>query len=87
MSSMLSFLTCKCNSSSAVLIQLRERIRGSLLTHELCSIEKYILQYLGAGYDASKVECYIDCNFTSQGMFLLSLHFSIFLHDIFVFLY
>lgn len=32
-----------------------------------CSIEKYILQYLGGGFNASMVDCYIDCNFTSQG--------------------
>ncbi|KAM3562338.1 hypothetical protein ARSEF4850_002819 [Beauveria asiatica] len=33
-------------------------------------IEKYILQYLGSGYDASMVDCYIDCNFTSQDFLL-----------------
>ncbi len=33
----------------------------------LGSIEKYILQYLGSGFNASMVDCYVDCNFTSQG--------------------
>ncbi|EGX89262.1 ser/Thr protein phosphatase family [Cordyceps militaris CM01] len=33
-------------------------------------IEKYILQYLGSGFNASLVDCYIDCNFTSQDFLL-----------------
>lgn len=40
----------------------------------LCSIEKYILQYLGSGFNASMVDCYIDCNFTSQGKSLGVMH-------------
>ncbi|OAA76380.1 ser/Thr protein phosphatase family [Akanthomyces lecanii RCEF 1005] len=33
-------------------------------------IEKYILQYLGSGFNASMVDCYVDCNFTSQDFLL-----------------
>ncbi|OAA53434.1 ser/Thr protein phosphatase family [Cordyceps fumosorosea ARSEF 2679] len=32
-------------------------------------IEEYIL-YLGGGYNASMVDCYVDCNFTSQDFLL-----------------
>lgn len=31
------------------------------------SIESRVLGYLGSNYTADMVECYLDCNFTSQG--------------------